>query len=126
MDNPISREAFKTELLKQLEEEQKLEANEESTVMTDPRINRQIINYYYKRWLWVQFPWWCINVYSSISSLMTQAISLSSISDEERRKMTLQEQARLEIFFSIAQENDLVIKSLNILKEAKLRKQSDF
>lgn len=20
-----------------------------------------MLNYYYKRWLWMQFPWWCIN-----------------------------------------------------------------
>lgn len=37
--------------------------------------------------------------------------------------LTLEEKARYEKYFSIDQENELVLKTLNILKENKLRKQ---
>jgi hypothetical protein len=57
--------------------------------MSDPTKNRQMSNYYYKRWLWVQFPWWCINVYQNISEIMTKAISLSSLRNEMKDKLSL-------------------------------------
>ena len=65
IDNPIAREAFKKGLMEQLEHHAKY---------------NQLRNYYYKRWVWVQFPWWSINVYENISEIMINSISLSSLS----------------------------------------------
>lgn len=41
-------------------------------------------------------------------------------------RLTLEEKASYESYFSIDQENALVLKTLNILKEAKLRKKESF
>lgn len=84
-----------------------------------------MLNYYYKRWLWVQFPWWCINVYQNVSDIMELSVSLSNLRPELLEKMTIEEKASFERYFSIDQENELVLKTLNILKDAKLRKSGD-
>lgn len=84
-----------------------------------------MINYYYKRWLWVQFPWMCINVFQNVSEIMELSVSLSNLRPELLEKMSIEEQATFEQYFSIDQENELVLKSLNILKDAKLRRQGD-
>ena len=84
-----------------------------------------MLNYYYKRWLWVQFPWWCINVYQNVSEIMELSVSLSNLRPEFLEKMTIEERASFELYFSIDQENELVLKTLNILKDAKLRKSGD-
>lgn len=81
-----------------------------------------MLNYYYKRWLWVQFPWWCINIYQDFSEIMELSVSLSNLRPELIKKMTPDEKEQFELYFSIAQENELVLKTLNILKDAKLRK----
>ena len=39
--------------------------------------------------------------------------------------MTLEEKAGFELYFTIDQENELVLKTLNILKDAKLRKKGE-
>jgi hypothetical protein len=52
IDNPIARENFKNDLL------------------MDMNAERKFINYYYKRWIWVQFPWFTINVYEDITDIM--------------------------------------------------------
>ena len=39
--------------------------------------------------------------------------------------MTIEEKAAIETYFSIDQENELVLKTLNILKDAKIRKSGD-
>ncbi len=50
---------------------------------------------------------------------MNKAISLSSIPDALLEKMTLEEKAHVEIYFSISEEDELVVNTLNILKDAK-------
>ena len=81
-----------------------------------------MLNYYYKRWLWVQFPWWCINIYQDFSEIMELSVSLSNLRPELIKTMTPDEKEQFELYFSIEQENELVLKTLNILKDAKLRK----
>jgi hypothetical protein len=125
MDNPVHRDAFKVNLMLEIEQEIELEESSEQNQMTNPRINKTLSNYYYKRWLWVQFPWWCINVFQNISEIMSHAISLSSFKDEVIKNMHPDEKAQIEKYFSIDQENELVIKTLEILKDAKLRKQGE-
>lgn len=49
-------------------------------------------------------------------------MSLSNLRPELIKKMTPDEKEQFELYFSIAQENELVLKTLNILKDAKLRK----
>lgn len=85
-----------------------------------------MLNYYYKRWLWVQFPWWCINIYQDFSEIMELSVSLSNLRPELIKTMTADDREKFEMYFSIAQENELVLKTLNILKDAKLRKGDRF
>ena len=60
-----------------------------------------MLNYYYKRWLWVQFPWWCINVFQNVSEIMELSVSLSNLRPELLEKMTIEERASFELYFSI-------------------------
>lgn len=53
---------------------------------------------------------------------MELSVSLSNLRPELIKKMTPDEKEQFELYFSIAQENELVLKTLNILKDAKLRK----
>ena len=56
---------------------------------------------------------------------MELSVSLSNLRPELLEKMTIEEKASFERYFSIDQENELVLKTLNILKDAKLRKSGD-
>jgi len=53
---------------------------------------------------------------------MELSVSLSNLRQSLIEKMTIEEQQNFEVYFSIDQENDLVLRALNILKDAKLRK----
>jgi hypothetical protein len=37
-------------------------------------IDEKSIYYYYKRWIWVQFPWCTIDVYSNLSNIMEMSM----------------------------------------------------
>ena len=68
-------------------------------------VEEKSIFYYYKRWIWVQFPWCTIDVYSNLSSIME--ISMGSHTN----------------YISTYKENELVNGTIQILKEAKQRKK---
>ena len=53
---------------------------------------------------------------------MAKSISLSSLNKNILNKLTFEEKNSYEEYFSIDEENELVLKTLNILKEAKIRK----
>ena len=53
---------------------------------------------------------------------MELSVSLSNLRPELIKTMTPDEKEQFELYFSIEQENELVLKTLNILKDAKLRK----
>lgn len=53
---------------------------------------------------------------------MELSVSVTNIRREYVDAMSMERRAYLDIYFSIKQENDLVLQTLNILKEAKLRK----
>lgn len=57
---------------------------------------QRMINYYYKRWLWVQFPWMCINIFQNVSEIMELSVSLSNLRPELLEKMSIEEQATFE------------------------------
>ena len=65
------------------------------------------IFYYYKRWIWVQFVWCTIDVYSNLSNIME--LSMGSHTH----------------YISTHKENELVNGTIQILKEAKLRKKNN-
>ena len=56
---------------------------------------------------------------------MELSVSLSNLPQEIVKQMTIEEKAAIETYFSIDQENELVLKTLNILKDAKIRKTGD-
>jgi len=56
---------------------------------------------------------------------MQKSISVSSLNPEILKKLTYEEVLKYNEYFSIDEENKLVIKTLNILKEAKLRKRGN-
>ena len=64
-------------------------------------------------------------MYQNVSDIMELSVSLSNLRPEFLKKMTIEEKASFELYFSIDQENELVLKTLNILKDAKLRKSGD-
>ena len=64
-------------------------------------------------------------MYQNVSEIMELSVSLSNLRPELLETMTLDEKARVELYFSIDQENELVLKTLNILKDAKLRKSGE-
>ena len=64
-------------------------------------------------------------MYQNVSEIMELSVSLSNLRPELVAKMTTDEKASFELYFSIDQENELVLKTLNILKDAKLRKSGE-
>jgi hypothetical protein len=70
IDNYQARENFKEGLMEELSDE------------------RTFINYYYKRWIWVQFPWFTINVYENITVIMQKSISISSLNPDILKNFT--------------------------------------
>lgn len=63
--------------------------------------------YYYKRWIWLQFPWFCMDINSSFSFYMKETIG-----------------HEIHLHMDNTSEIDLVTGSLKILKEVKQRKQT--
>ena len=64
-------------------------------------------------------------MYEDITDIMQKSISVSSLNPEILKKLTYEEVLKYNEYFSIDEENKLVIKTLNILKEAKLRKRGN-
>lgn len=65
----------------------------------------QLYLYYYKRWIWLQFPWFCMDIVSSFSAYMNKAMGKD-----------------INLHMNSSLEMDLVVGSLKIIKEAKSRK----
>ena len=101
VDNTIVREQIMSKIKRELEE-QRGEKTKESLQAKEEKS----IYYYYKRWIWVQFPWCTIDVYSNLSNIM---------------EMSMGSQTN---YISTAKENELVNGTIQILKEAKLRKKN--
>lgn len=99
--NHIVRDIVRNKI-KQEMEEIKLEKTKEALTMKEEKS----IFYYYKRWIWVQFPWCTIDVYSNLSKIME--MSMGSQSN----------------YISTYKENELVNGTIQILKEAKFRKKN--
>lgn len=56
---------------------------------------------------------------------MELSVSLSNLRPELLERMTIEEKSSFELYFSMDQEKELVLKTLNILKDAKLRKAGE-
>lgn len=125
VDNPITREVLKQELIKDIEEHDGGIPALSGENIAEKKSDHQMLNYYYKRWLWVQFPWWCINPHQNVSEIMELSVSLSNLRPELLERMTIEEKSSFELYFSMDQEKELVLKTLNILKDAKLRKAGE-
>jgi hypothetical protein len=62
-------------------------------------------NYYYKRWIWLQFPWMCLSPRVDFSSIMRQCYSNPTD------------------YMSVSEENEYTRKALAIVLEAKVKKE---
>ena len=69
IENNISREQLKESILKMIQEG--------SPQRSQPKF------YYYKRWLWIQFPWGALDVYSNLSQTMGKFNSFHEVVSQE-------------------------------------------
>lgn len=94
VDNPIGRERFE----KAIRDEVKLLNTREK--------NDPVYGYYhYKRWLWLQFPWICLDMYIDYDKLMDVCFGFNGYT-----------------YLSFEAEYELITKMDNIINEAKERK----
>ncbi|CDW91345.1 histidine acid phosphatase family protein [Stylonychia lemnae] len=105
VDNTIVREQIMNKIKKELEDSKNEKAKDNLNNKNGGTSSQ--IYYYYKRWIWVQFPWCTIDVYSNLSNIME--MSMGSHTN----------------YISTAKENELVNGTIQILKEAKLRKKNN-
>ncbi|CAD8176209.1 unnamed protein product [Paramecium pentaurelia] len=66
---------------------------------------RKPTDYYYKRWIWIQFPWVCLSVHSDYSAKMKQCF------------------AKATEYMSVQEEKAFTKQALKIAIEAKLKKK---
>ena len=125
MENKILREQFKTRLIREIEEETLVDLQSGYPKEVEGKEKDGMLNYYYKRWLWIQYPWWCINVNESVSSVMEMSVSVSNLRSELVEQMDIEQRKQLDEHFSIEQENELVLNTLRILRDSKARIRGD-
>lgn len=69
VDNNIVRENVRNKIKQEMEDLK----NDKNREIFSVKEEKQIY-YYYKRWIWVQFPWCTIDVYSNLSNIMEMSM----------------------------------------------------